>query len=118
MEKGEGLTMRYAIPTADGRLTMHFGHADRFALVDVRDGAVVETRTVEPPPHAPGVLPQWLKEQGVDLVIAGGMGRRAQDLFAQHGIRVLVGAGPAAPEDLVREHLAGALKTGANICDH
>jgi Mrp family chromosome partitioning ATPase/predicted Fe-Mo cluster-binding NifX family protein len=116
--KGESSHMRYAIPTADGQLALHFGHADRFTLVDVEDGEVTSVEASTPPPHAPGVLPQWLKEQGVDLVIAGGMGRRAQSLFAQHGIETLVGAPAEAPEDLVRRHLAGTLATGENICDH
>jgi len=114
----ETSTMRYAIPTADGRLTLHFGHADQFALVDAADGEIQSVRSAPPPPHAPGVLPQWLKEQGVDVVIAGGMGQRAQALFAEQGIEVVVGAPAETPEDLVRRHLAGTLVSGTNICDH
>ncbi len=110
--------MRYAIPTADGALALHFGHADTFTLVDVEDGQVRTAAPSTPPPHAPGVLPAWLKEQNVDVVIAGGMGMRAQNLFVSHGIEVLVGAPAEAPEALVRKHLAGTLETGANICDH
>jgi len=52
------------------------------------------------------------------LVIAGGMGRRAQDLFARSGIEVIVGAPAAPPEELVRAYLAGELEAGENVCDH
>jgi len=110
--------MRYAIPTADGLLSAHFGHADQFTFVDVKDGAIQDIQTVKPPPHAPGVLPAWCKEHGVDIVIAGGMGSRAQSLFAEQGIQTIVGAPSEPADELVRKHLAGALATGTNVCDH
>jgi predicted Fe-Mo cluster-binding NifX family protein len=51
-------------------------------------------------------------------VIAGGMGKRAVDLFAAQKIQVVLGAPPDTPENIVAAHLAGTLKTGENICDH
>jgi ATP-binding protein involved in chromosome partitioning len=71
-----------------------------------------------PPAHEPGVLPQWLHEQGANMIIAGGMGQRAQQLFAQAGIQVVCGAGALAPRELVKKYLDGTLVTGDNICDH
>jgi predicted Fe-Mo cluster-binding NifX family protein len=106
------------MPTSDGRLTMHFGHADAFTFVDVADGQITNVQQATPPGHAPGVLPTWLKENEVKMVIAGGMGSRAQGLFAQHGIQVIVGAPSLAPEELVKQHLAGGLQVGDNVCDH
>jgi predicted Fe-Mo cluster-binding NifX family protein len=112
--------MKIAIPMADGRLCMHFGHCQMFALVEVDEGGkqIVETKMLEPPAHAPGVLPAWLHEQGADVVIAGGMGQRAQMLFAQNDIEVLVGAPSETPEALATAWLEGTLQTGQNICDH
>ena len=112
--------MKIAIPTADGRLCMHFGHCQQFALVNVDDGNdnALTTELVTPPPHEPGLLPRWLHEQDVDLVIAGGMGQRAQQLFVQSGVKVLVGAPAESPEQLVAAYLAGNLQSGANACDH
>jgi predicted Fe-Mo cluster-binding NifX family protein len=116
----ETRTMRIAIPLAEGKLATHFGHCQAFALVDVvpATGVVARTVTAEPPPHAPGVLPAWLAEQGAEIIIAGGMGRRAQDLFARQGIQTVVGAPSAAPEDLVAAYVAGTLQPGENLCDH
>jgi len=112
--------MRIAIPLAGGRLCQHFGHCEQFALVTVdRDtGTIVDREDVTPPPHQPGLLPPWLAERGVALVIAGGMGQRAQAIFQHHGVDVLVGAAPLRPEDLVAAWSAGTLQTGVNACDH
>ena len=46
------------------------------------------------------------------------MGQRAQGLFKDHGIEVIVGAPVDTPDDIVREHLNNNLQTGTNICDH
>jgi predicted Fe-Mo cluster-binding NifX family protein len=110
--------MKIAIPTADGRLCAHFGHCEKFTIVTVEDGTIKGTEALEPPPHEPGVLPRWLHEQGVDVIIAGGMGQRAQAFFAQYGIQVVVGAQPDEPARIVRAYLDGALATGENVCDH
>ncbi|MCK4863372.1 MAG: hypothetical protein KAS25_03700, partial [Dehalococcoidales bacterium] len=56
--------------------------------------------------------------QGVSVVIAGGMGSRAQGLFQQNGIGVIIGAIESDPEKAVLSYLNGALATEDNICDH
>lgn len=73
---------------------------------------------VDAPPHQPGLLPLWLAERGANMIIAGGMGQRAQELFAQQGIKVVVGVPAETPERLVSAYLDGILQTGENICDH
>jgi Mrp family chromosome partitioning ATPase/predicted Fe-Mo cluster-binding NifX family protein len=116
--KGASEHLKVAIPTADGKLAAHFGHCRQFALVEVEGGKIVKTARAEPPPHEPGILPQWLHEQGVTVVIAGGMGRRAQDHFADKGMKVIIGSPTLTPEELVGQYLNGSLQTGENICDH
>ena len=110
--------MKFAIPLAQGVLCAHFGHSEQFAIVDTQDGEIKGKELLTPPPHEPGVLPRWLQERGVKVVIAGGMGRRAQDLFNQNGIEVVVGAPSDEPESLIQNYLTGALTTGDNLCDH
>ena len=112
--------MRIAIPLTDGKLSAHFGHCQQFAIVDV-DGDSKEIKSQElvaPPAHEPGVLPKWLAGLQVEMIIAAGMGQRAQQLFAENGIDVVVGATDDAPQELVRQYLTGQLQTGENICDH
>ena len=112
--------MKIAIPIAGGRLCMHFGHCEQFALVDVDETAGKQTGTalLTPPPHEPGVLPRWLHEQGATVIIAGGMGQRAQQLFVQNNIKIVVGAPADTPEKLVEAYLSGTLVSGQNACDH
>ena len=112
--------MRIAIPVVDGQLARHFGHCQEFMLFDVDPEAVTvgDATSLEAPPHQPGLLPEWLKSQGVDVVIAGGMGYRAQTLFAESGVEVIVGAVADDPRAIVEEYLSGELATGDNPCDH
>ncbi|MBW1742672.1 MAG: ATPase, partial [Deltaproteobacteria bacterium] len=79
---------------------------------------VKDKEMLTPPPHEPGVLPKWLGDLGVDVIIAGGMGSRAQGLFGENGIKVLTGAPSLTPEELVQQYLANSLATGENVCDH
>jgi predicted Fe-Mo cluster-binding NifX family protein len=112
--------MKIAIPITQGTLCAHFGHCDQFAIVEVdpQQKKILQRQDIVPPPHQPGLLPPWLAEQGASVIIAGGMGQRAQSLFAQNNIRVVVGAPTETPEKLVANYLAGSLVSGENICDH
>ncbi len=112
--------MRYAIPVSDGRLAAHFGHCEHFTLIDVDEATktIVNKELIASPGHQPGLLPTWLAEQGVSVVIAGGMGSRAQNLFWQNRIQVVIGALEGDPEKVVLDYLGNSLAIGDNICDH
>ncbi len=112
--------MKIAIPLTGGRLSDHFGHCDQFALIeaDLVSKEILVKSLLIPPPHEPGVLPRWLHQQGAQVVIAGGMGRRALDLFAQNGIAVHAGAAGGTPEELTQAYLNGALGGGTPSCGH
>ncbi len=112
--------MKYAVPVTGGIVSPHYGHCEQFALIDVDEKGkkVIKKELVPSPEHEPGLLPRWLAQQGVAFVIAGGMGSRAQDLFQQNRIGVIVGAMETDPEKAVLNHLSGQLATGDNVCDH
>ncbi len=112
--------MKIAIPLANGALATHFGHCQKFALVDAdpESKKILSQTEVTPPPHEPGVFPAWLAEQGATHIIAGGMGQRAQGLFAQNNIQVVIGAPEDSVDKIVGLFLEGRLQTGANPCDH
>ncbi len=118
-DKDKEVSMKFAIPTYQGKLCAHFGHCEAFAFIDTDgEGRIVNENYVTPPPHEPGLLPPWLAQQGVNCIIAGGMGSRAQQLFAQQGVRVVTGAQGEYPRVVVEQYLKGTLQTGANTCDH
>jgi len=112
--------MRYAVPVSNGKVSAHFGHCEHFALIDVDEQkkAIIRRELVSSPGHEPGLLPRWLADEGVTVVIAGGMGSRAQGLFQQNRIQVVIGTLESDPEKAVLSYLNGMLATGDNICDH
>ncbi len=111
-------TFKAAVPLVNGVLCNHFGHCEQFAILPVQDGHIGDAELHTPPPHEPGVLPRWLGDLGVNLIIAGGMGQRALGMFAERGIRVITGAPNQKPVALVQGYLAGNLITGPNVCNH
>jgi predicted Fe-Mo cluster-binding NifX family protein len=112
--------MRIAIPVAQERLCPHFGYCNHFTILDIDDNLkkVINRCDITPPAHEPGALPKLFSGLKVDLIIAGGMGQRAQQLFAQNDIEVVIGATTNTPEELVSAYLGSTLETGDNICDH
>lgn len=112
--------MRIAIPLTAGRLSQHFGRCEQFAIIDVDSDSkdIKSQELVDPPTHEPGVLPKWLAGLYVELIITGGMGQRAQQLFVQNNIKVLFGAPQTEPQELVKQYLQGKFAFGENICDH
>jgi len=111
--------VKFAIPVSNGQVCPHFGHCESFALFDIAEDSKIAAKNIVPSPgHEPGFLPQWLAQQGVNKVIAGGMGSRAQMLFQQNNIEVIVGAVESDPEKAVLRYLEGNLDTRENACDH
>ncbi|HBG49416.1 MAG TPA: ATPase [Cyanobacteria bacterium UBA9971] len=112
--------MKFAIPTNNGKLCLHFGHCEVFTFIEADETSktIIDKEEITPPPHEPGILPPWVAKNGANVIIAGGMGMRAQQLFTEQGIKVIVGASEIDPEKLVLEYLNGTLVTGANTCDH
>lgn len=112
------MTKMIAVPTSNGKLDGHFGHCKQFAMVQVDDKGIKETKYIDAPPHQPGLLPRWLAERGATDIIAGGMGQRAINLFNERGVNVFVGAPALTPEELVEGFLNETLNFSANYCDH
>lgn len=112
--------MKIALPVAQKKVCLHFGHCEEFAVVNVdsEKKCILGTEFIPSPPHQPGMLPGWLAEKDVNVVLAGGMGMRAQSIFQQYGIELILGVPSGEPEQIVLDYLNGTLETGDNICDH
>lgn len=112
--------MKIAIPIENGRLHGHFGGCREFALVEVDPGqkSILRTEVVPAPEHQPGLFPRWLRGQGVEVLIAGGIGRRALANFAHHGIPVRAGIPNLKVEELVSAYLEGRLTSAPEGCEH
>ena len=112
--------MRYAIPVIQGELCPHFGHCEQFVLIDVDSATrqIQDKQLVPSPGHEPGFLPRWLAEQGANVILAGGMGQRAVDIFNQHQVEVVLGVTERNPEKAVLACLNDSLVVGENPCSH
>jgi len=92
--------MRIAISTEEknglgSSISHHFGRCPYYVLVDMEGVCIAEVKAIVNPyhqQHKPGMVPEFIKEQGVDVMICGRMGRRAIDFFDQFGIQVATGA--------------------------
>lgn len=107
--------MRIFVASDGEQVTQHFGHCKLFRAFDAENGKIVDTKVIENPGHKPGFLPVFLKENGADVIISGGMGAAAIDLFNQNGIEVIVGASGEA-RAAAEDYLAGNLKSTGEAC--
>lgn len=113
--KEKNMFQRIAIATDDGQVAQHFGRCQKYTLIDVKDGKEIRREMMDCPEHEPGFLPGYLGEKKVNLVIAGGMGGRAQGLFQQNQIGVIAGVSGTI-EGVLKSYLQGTLKGGDNLC--
>ena len=109
--------MRIAIATEGSHVAPHFGRRPEYTLYNVKDGSVAEKTVVPNPGHEPGFLPEYLSNLGVSCIIAGGMGMRAQNLFAGKNIQTVVGA-TGLVDDVAKSFAAGVLRGGESLCEH
>ena len=108
----------FAIPTINGKLSGHFGRCEKFTIVEVEGEKITNEYYLDPPEHQPGVYPRFLAGNGVNTIIAGGMGPKAHQLFAENSINVFIGVNSEEPRKIVENYLNDDLKTGENQCDN
>lgn len=117
--------MRVAVSSVDaggldGRVSPHFGRCPYFTMVEV-DGGVIEGVTVVANPHyedhRPGQVPAFVASKSADLIVAGGMGRRAITMFERLGIGAYTGA-QSTVRDAVEAALGGHLEEAAPCPGH
>lgn len=108
---------KIAIPTDKGKVSAHFGHCPQFTIFNTKDSEIENKEVVANPGHKPGFLPKFLADKDVDLVLAGGMGTRAINLFNDAGVEVVTGV-KGDVDNCINEYLAGNLDTEDNACDH
>ncbi len=107
--------IKIAVASEDEMISGHFGHCKNFNVYEIEDGRIVGSELIPNPEHRPGFLPGFLSEKGVTVVLAGNMGRSAQNLFKEKNIEVVVGAEGKA-EDAVAAYLAGELVSDGSTC--
>ncbi|MBW1714876.1 MAG: NifB/NifX family molybdenum-iron cluster-binding protein [Deltaproteobacteria bacterium] len=100
-------------------LSHHFGRCPYYTLVDVQGAEIKDVRSAPNPFYddhgEPGEVPSFIRSQGAQVIIAGGMGPRAISFFEQFGIQAITGASGRV-KDVVEVYLKGSL-AGAEPCN-
>lgn len=102
-----------------GQMSQHFGRCPYYLIVDVEGDEIKKTDSVDNPyynNHVPGMVPQFINEQGANVMIAGGMGPRAIDMFGNLGIEVVTGA-IGNVGNVLQAYLRGEI-SGVESCEH
>ncbi|MEW6556810.1 MAG: NifB/NifX family molybdenum-iron cluster-binding protein [Elusimicrobiota bacterium] len=107
--------MKVAISTDGDFVSAHFGRCPFFTIIEIENGEVKSKSKIANPGHEPGFLPEFLRKEGVECIIAGGMGQRAIGLFGASGIKTIMGVSGKI-EDVIKQLLDGTLKGGESLC--
>ncbi|MDD3207177.1 MAG: NifB/NifX family molybdenum-iron cluster-binding protein [Bacilli bacterium] len=107
--------LKIAIASENENVTEHFGHCLNFNIYESDNVKIIKHTSIPNPGHRLGFLPVFLADLGVNVIISGGMGGGAIDLFNEKGIEVIVGASGKA-EDAATAYLAGDLKSTGSVC--
>ena len=107
--------MKIAVASMGNVVAGHFGHCENFNIFDVENHAIVKHESIANPGHNPGFLPNFLGDIGVNVIIAGGMGEGAVNIFNARNIEVIMGATGVAQE-AVERYIRGELKSTGSIC--
>jgi predicted Fe-Mo cluster-binding NifX family protein len=116
-------SMRIAFSTDTDRgmeslISDHFGRCPYYVIVDLEGDQVSQVQAVSNPflhQHQPGNIPDFINQKGAQVIVSGGMGRRAYGFFQQHGIQVATGA-KGMVDSALQDYLNGALFEGEPTC--
>ncbi len=116
-QKGE-INMKIAIPTLEGKLCSHFGHCETFSFIEINPQTkkILNITTKSPEAGISCQSASWVSSQGVNLVLAGGMGQRPMNLFKQNGVEVLLGCPELDVKEIVEKYLDNSLVLSENSC--
>lgn len=107
--------MKIAVASMAHEVAGHFGHCESFIVFDTEEGRIVREETIANPGHRPGFLPNFLGDMGVEVIISGGMGGGAVEIFNSRNIEVVLGA-TGDSRVAVERYLAGCLESSGSIC--
>lgn len=109
--------MKIAVTYENGNVFRHFGHSEAFKVYEVEDGKIMSAKVIDSDGAGHEALAGVLADQGIDVLICGGIGAGAVEALTEEGIEVCSGADGNA-DDAVEAFLAGELESNGVNCDH
>lgn len=110
-------TMKIAVTYDNGEVFQHFGKTENFKVYEVEDNKIISSEVISSNGSGHGALAGVLADQGVDVLICGGLGGGAQTALAEAGIEVCAGAA-GDTDKAVQDYLDGTLEDAGVTCDH
>lgn len=108
--------MKIAVATEGNRVSRHFGRCEKYIAYEVEDNEIVHKTEIEHPGHRPGFLPRYLSKKEVDLLITGGIGPRAINMFNSLGIDVMSGI-QGTVDEVIQQYLKEELEGNVEPCE-
>ncbi len=107
--------MKICVACDGTQVAGHFGHCENFHFYNTENGRIVSDESVPNPGHRPGFLPNFLGDRGAEVILSGGMGGGAVDIFNERNIEVIIGVQGDA-RTAVETYLRGELQSTGSIC--
>ena len=109
--------MKIAVTYDNGEVFQHFGKTESFKIYNVEDNTVVSSEVIGSNGTGHGALAGLLAEQGINVLICGGIGGGAQAALTEAGIELCAGA-QGNTDQVVEAYLKGELESSGVNCDH
>lgn len=107
--------MKIAVAAENGEVFQHFGKTKQFGVFTVEDGEIASFQVLDASENGHGALAGLLKQNGVAVVICGGIGQGAKDALRENGVELLAGASGSIAH-AVKEYLDGRLVHDHTTC--
>lgn len=107
--------IKIAIASENGMVSSHFGHCENFSIFDIENNQIIKSEVLPNPGHKPGFLPNYLNDMKVNVVISGGMGGGAIEIFNEKKIEVITGA-VGNTKDVIEKYINGELESTGSVC--
>lgn len=110
--------MKIAVTYKNGEIFQHFGHTEQFKIYDIEDGKIASSEIISSNGSGHGALAGFLSDNGIEVLICGGIGGGAQAALSDAGIKLYGGVSGNA-DDVVQAFLDGRLDYDPDVkCNH
>ena len=111
--------MKIAVPTKENnQVDAHFGHCEFYTIYTISDQNKVINEERMDSPQGCGCksnIAETFKQEGIKIMLAGGIGDGAINKLSLHGINVIRNCQGDVSE-LIEQYLAGAVKDSGSTC--
>jgi len=108
--------MRIALAVDNSMITEHFGHCEYFVVYDIENKEVKGSEIIKNPPHQRGFLPKFLRENDINVIITGNMGKMAVNNLKELNIECYLGV-TGNVVDVLNSYLEGSLISKDEVCE-